>query len=153
MAAPNVYSKGIYESMNYEHLDVSDVWNLEARILPHHAARTLLARNMQSLFLNSRFGPACFGQGKRRAARHLFLFPRSILRRRSLGYKLNHASCCFSVTAHAIRYSVLRMVLAGQQACPQGLLSCFLVHLVRFSYPISQRIILVYHCVPVAVLT
>ena len=25
---------------------------------------------MQLLFLNSRFGPACFGQGKRRAARH-----------------------------------------------------------------------------------
>jgi hypothetical protein len=48
--------------------------NLESRILPHHAAFISLARNMQLIFFNSRFGPACFGQGKRRAARSLFRF-------------------------------------------------------------------------------
>ena len=51
------------------------IWgNLESRILLHHAAFISLARIMQLLFLNSRFGPACFGQGKRRAARHLLRF-------------------------------------------------------------------------------
>ncbi|MDA8407345.1 MAG: hypothetical protein M0T73_10880 [Deltaproteobacteria bacterium] len=59
--------------------------NLEASILANHAAFISLARNMQLLFLTSRFGSACFGQGKRRAARHLLLFPPNILRRRSLG--------------------------------------------------------------------
>ena len=48
--------------------------NLEARIVAHHAAFISLALIMQLLFLNSRFGPACFGQGKRRAARHLLPF-------------------------------------------------------------------------------
>ncbi len=51
------------------------IWgNLESRILPHHAAFISLAHNMQLLCLTSRFGPACFGQGKRRAARHLLRF-------------------------------------------------------------------------------
>jgi hypothetical protein len=58
---------------------------LPAHILANHAAFISRARIMQLLFFNSRFGSACFGQGKRRAARHLFLFPRYILRRRSLG--------------------------------------------------------------------
>ena len=49
--------------------------NLEARILPNHAAFISLAILMQLLFLNSRFGPACFGQGKRRAARRFSLLP------------------------------------------------------------------------------
>ena len=48
--------------------------NLEASIRANHAACSILARIMQLLFLNSRFGPACFGQGKRRAARHLLPF-------------------------------------------------------------------------------
>jgi hypothetical protein len=47
----------------------------EAHLFAHHAAFISLALNMQLLFLNSRFDPACFGQGKRRAARHLLLFP------------------------------------------------------------------------------
>ena len=42
--------------------------NLEARILPNHAAFISLARNMQLLSFNSRFGPACSwpGQASRR---------------------------------------------------------------------------------------
>jgi hypothetical protein len=81
--------------------------NLEAHILANHAAFISLALIMQLLLLTSRFGPACFGQGKRRAARNPLRFSRSVLRHRSLGYRLNHASCSFPVTAHAISdYSV-----------------------------------------------
>ena len=45
-----------------------------SRILANHAAFISLAHNMQLFFFNSRFGPACFGQGKRRAARHISPF-------------------------------------------------------------------------------
>ena len=48
--------------------------NLEASIRANHAACSILARIMQLLILNSRFGPACLGQGKRRAARRFLPF-------------------------------------------------------------------------------
>ncbi len=75
--------------------------NLEASIRSNHAAFISLANNMQLLFLNSRFGLACFGQGKRRAARHpLPFFPKHIaasflgLRTKSrLLLSLRHVTC------------------------------------------------------------
>jgi hypothetical protein len=50
--------------------------NLETSILANHSACNLLARNMQLLFLNSRFGPACSwpGQASRRQTPFAF-FP------------------------------------------------------------------------------
>jgi hypothetical protein len=44
--------------------------------------------------------------------------------------------------------NLCRMILAGQQACPQRLFLPFLGHLNRSYHPVSQRIILVGHCVP-----
>ncbi|MGA8830926.1 MAG: hypothetical protein ACLQT6_17225 [Desulfomonilaceae bacterium] len=45
-----------------------------SRILAHHAAFMSLTHNMQLFFFNARFGSACFGQGKRRAAIHISPF-------------------------------------------------------------------------------
>ncbi len=140
MAAPNVFGKGIYGSTNYDHIDVSDVGISSARILAHHAAFISLAHNMQLLLFNSRFGPACFGQGKRSAARHLFRFSPFHIAASILGFRtlsrllliLRHGSC-FPINLYCT-------FLAGRQACPQPLSRPFLGHLRRFSHPASQWI-------------
>ena len=114
--------------------------NLEARILPNHAAFISLARNMQLLFFNSRFGPACFGQGKRRAARHLLRFSPLHISASILGLRTQSRLLLILRHVPCNPINLYRMFLAGQQACPQGLLSCFLGHLGRSNHPVSQGI-------------
>ncbi len=54
--------------------------NLETHILPNHSACSFLARNMQLVFFNPRFGLACSwpGQASRRQRHPLPLFPKHI---------------------------------------------------------------------------
>ena len=49
---------------------------------------------------------------------------------------------------HVLSDNLYCTFLAGQQACPQRLSLPFLGHLNRSYHPVSQRIILVGHCVP-----
>ena len=97
---------------------------------------------MQLLFLNSRFGPACFSQGKRRAARNPLRFSPLHLAASFLGLRtqsrlllhLRHVPCNLII---CIAWS-----LPGKQACPQRHSRSFLGHLRRYYHPVSLWIIL-----------
>ena len=112
------------------------IGNLEARILPNHAAFISLALNMQLLFLNSRFGSACFwpGQASRRQTPLSIPYPACGVDPWVTDYITPLASPPSRPMQSVNQY---RMFLAGQQACPQRPLLSFLGHLGRSSHPVS----------------
>lgn len=137
---PNVFSKGIYKPTIFNHLDFSDMgksrspYTCQSR-RPHPPGPS----HAVTLF-NSRFGSACFGQGRRRAARYLLRISplhlsASILRLRTksrLLLNFRHGPCnLINLVSH---------VPCRATGVPAELSRPFLAHLGRSNHPVSQRI-------------
>jgi hypothetical protein len=130
-----------FTNQRFSTILMSRPWdNLEASMIANHAACSFLSRDMQLLFLNSLFGPACSGPGQ--ASRRQTPFPFFSVPFCGVDpWVTDYITPLANPPSRSMQsVNLYRMALAGQQACPQAHSSLFLVHLGRSNHPVSQWI-------------